>query len=57
MHARRIDARIENAKENMMLHAIHHKQVNKREKEMGVGRHTKYYIFALMQEGLNECPS
>lgn len=38
----------------------HDKHINKREKEMGVGRHTKYYKcykFALAQEGPNECPN
>ena len=35
----------------------HHKRVNKREKEMGVGRHTQYYIFALMQEGPKKYPN
>ena len=43
-------------KKHDALH-YHYKRANKREKEMEVGRHTCYYIFALMKEGANKCPN
>ena len=56
MHVRRVYENMRNAKKHDNLH-YHYKRVNKNEKEMGIGRHTRYYIFALIQEGPNECPS
>ena len=46
---------MKNAKRNMMLYTIHHKQVNKKEKEIGIRRYTHYYKCALAQEESNEC--